>query len=301
MKILLTGGTGLIGSQLVRLLLDRGHQVVILTRNLAGKPAMTGVQYAAWDGKIDGSWVKLMPAIDAVVNLAGENIGGHLWTPAHKELVRTSRVQAGKVLVEAIRQSSRKPDLFIQSSAIGYYGPSGDQPLGEDAPSGRDWQSDICREWEGVTQPLDAMGIRRLVIRSGVVLSLDGGAFPRLLLPFKLFAGGPIGSGRQWLSWIHWRDEIEAISHLIHHTGAEGVYNLTAPEAMSNAEFGRLLGRVIKRPYWFPTPGFAIRLVLGEMSTLVLDGQRVFPQRLIESGFQFRFAKVQDALMDLFK
>jgi uncharacterized protein len=301
MSILLTGGTGLIGSQLVRLLVEQGQQVVVLTRNPTSKPAMYGVEYAAWDGKVDGSWVKLMPAMDAVINLAGENIGGHRWTPSHKDLVRASRVQAGKTLVEAIRQSSRKPDVFIQSSAIGYYGSSGDQPLGEDAPSGSDWQSDICRDWEDATQPLEAMGIRRVIIRSGVVLSLGGGAFPRLLLPFKLLVGGPIGSGRQWLSWIHWRDEIEAISHLVCRPDAQGVYNLTAPEAMTNADFGRLLGRTTQRPYWFPTPAFALRLVLGEMSTLVLDGQRVFPQRLLESGYQFRFAKAQDALRDIFK
>ena len=300
MRVLIAGGTGLIGSALSRLLLDQGHQVVILSRRSQSDPAFEGAEQVTWDSRTTGPWAAEVSRADAVVNLAGENIGGKRWTAAHKERVRLSRVQAGNVLVEAIRQSARKPAVVIQSSAIGYYGPSDDRVLKEDAPPGRDYMAQICQDWEGATRPVETLGIRRSVIRTGIVLSLDGGAFPRMALPFRLFAGGPLGNGRQWLSWIHLKDEVEAIAFLIQNDSARGIFNLTAPEPLTNADFGRILGKMIHRPYWMPAPAFALKLVLGEMSTLVLDGQRVVPERLVALGYKFRFPKAKEALEDIF-
>jgi hypothetical protein len=233
---------------------------------------------------------------DAIFNLAGENLGAHLWTPKHKAKVLSSRANAGQAVMQALKEAKRRPRVLVQASAIGYYGASDERTLVEKSPAGKDWQARVCQDWEASTLGADYMSVRRVVVRTGLVLTKNGGVLPKLLLPFRLFAGGPLGSGKQYYSWIAMQDEIRALLFLLKNDSATGVYNLTAPNPLTQAEFGRIEAQVLHRPYWFPTPAFAMRLALGEMSTLVLDGQRVAPDRLSKAGFTFSFDQLKPAL-----
>jgi uncharacterized protein (TIGR01777 family) len=269
-----------------------------------------GARAVRWDGQTASGWGELADGAEAVVNLAGESIGGENmlalmtkpWTRERLQLIRTSRVNAGKAVVHAIEQARVKPRVLVQSSAVGYYGLPGDQETTEDTPAGDDALAKICLDWEATTASVEAQGVRRVVIRTGgVVMSTQGGALPFMLLPFKLFVGGPLGSGKQWFSWIHIADEVRAIRFLMERADALGAFNLCAPEPLRNAELARVIGQVTHRPSFMPTPAFAMKLLLGDKATLVLDGQRQVPKRLLELGFQFQFPKVQAALQDLLK
>jgi len=300
MRVILAGGTGLIGRALAANLVADGHEVILLSRSpgrVTGLPA--GARAEEWDGRTAAGWGPLADGAQAVVNLAGENLGAARWTTERKRRIRESRLNAGQAVVQAVQAAGRAPRVAIQSSAVGYYGPQGDQELAEEAPPGSDFLAQLCVEWEASTAPVEALGVRRAVVRSGVVLSARDGALPRMLLPFKLFAGGPLGNGRQWLSWIHIADEVAAIRFLIETEEASGPFNLTAPHPLTNAEFGRAVGRVLGRPAWLPAPALALRLALGEMATVVLDGQRAVPRRLLDLGFTFRFPEAEAALRDL--
>jgi len=300
MRIIITGGTGLIGRALAANLAADGHEVILLSRapgRVTGLPA--GVRAEGWDGRTAAGWGPLADGAQAVVNLAGENLGAARWTAERKRRIHESRLNAGRAVVQAVQSAGRAPRVVIQSSAVGYYGPQGDRELAEETPPGSDFLAQLCVEWEASTAPLEAMGVRRAVIRSGVVLHASDGALPRMLLPFKLFVGGPLGSGRQVLSWIHIADEVAAIRFLLETEAAAGPFNLAAPQSLTNAEFGRVVGRVLGRPAWMPAPAFALRLALGEMATVVLDGQRAVPRRLLALGFAFRFPEAEAALHDL--
>ena len=204
-----------------------------------------------------------------------------------------------QAVVEAVERASVKPRVVVQASGAGYYGPRGDEEILEDAPAGRDFLGRTAVEWENSTAPVESLGVRRAVIRSGVVLSTVGGAFSLMMLPFRLFVGGPFGSGRQWFSWIHIADQVRAIRFLIENDAPNGPFNLAAPGPVTNADFGRTLGRVLRRPSFIPAPAFALRLFLGEMSTVLLDGQRAVPRRLLDLGFNFCFPEVETALRDI--
>jgi len=260
---------------------------------------MPRVKFIEWDGKTLGEWSEQIDQVDAIINLAGENIGATRWSNTRKNLIRDSRIKAGEILTQAIGNASAHPKVFIQASAIGFYGTIDKGLLTEKSPPGDDFLAEISKKWEQSCFGVESMGIRRVIIRTGVVLSKQEGALSRMLLPFKFFFGGPLGSGKQMVSWIHLEDEISAICFLLENENARGIYNLTSPESVTNAELGKWIGRITHRPYWLPAPGFALRLLLGEMSTLVLDGQSVIPERLLESGFQFKFDKISDALSDL--
>jgi uncharacterized protein (TIGR01777 family) len=235
-----------------------------------------------------------------VVNLAGAGIADEAWSEARKKELEESRVNAGRAIVEAISAASVKPKVLIQSSAVGYYGVQDDDSIiTEDSPPGHDFLAGICQSWEASTAPVEAMGVRRVVIRSGVVLDMQGGALPRMVLPFRFFAGGPIGSVRQWFPWIHYCDEVEAIRFLIETEAARGPFNLAAPEPLRNRDFAKLIGKVMKRPAFAPAPGLAFKVMFGEMSTVLLDGQRVVPKRLQELGYQFKFPQAEAALGDV--
>ncbi|HOU14205.1 MAG TPA: TIGR01777 family oxidoreductase [Anaerolineae bacterium] len=301
MRILVTGGTGLIGRALVADVRRDAHEVVVLSRNPARAPDLApGVEVQPWDGRTVAGWGPLVNGVDAVVNLAGENISSGRWTAAHKARIVQSRLDAGRALVQAIAAATYKPRVLIQASAVGYYGPRGAEALTEDAPPGEDWLAQLAVEWEAVTRPVEDVGVRRAVIRTGVVLTRAGGALPKMALPFRFFVGGPVGSGRQILPWIHHADVVAAIRFLIDHADARGPFNLTAPEAPTNAEFGRALGRAMRRPAWLPVPGFALRLLFGEMATVLLTGQRAVPAKLQQLGFTFRFPMLDAALADIF-
>ncbi|MBN2503097.1 MAG: TIGR01777 family oxidoreductase [Anaerolineales bacterium] len=305
MRIIITGGTGLIGSKLAQDLIDNGYEDIILSRNpenAQGIPA--GAQVVAWDSKTAAGWGHLADGAYGIVNLAGASLAGEgffptPWTDERKRLIVQSRLDAGKAVLEAIRAAENKPKVLVQSSAIGYYGPRGDENLDEQSRPTNDFLADVCQQWEAVTKPAEALGVRRVVIRTGVVLSMEGGAFTRLLLPFKLFAGGPMGNGQQYISWIHMADEINAIRFLLENETAQGAFNLTAPNPKRNREFAQVLGQIMKRPSFIPVPGFALRLMFGEVATVVVDGQKVHPERLQKLGFEYQFPQLKPALRDL--
>jgi uncharacterized protein (TIGR01777 family) len=305
MRVIITGGTGLIGRALSADLAADGHEVIVLSRTPERANGLAaGVRAERWDGRTADGWGALADGADAIVNLAGANISGEglfpsRWTDERKRIIRESRLNAGRAVVDAVRQASRKPGVVIQASGIGVYGPHGDALIAEDGPVGQGFLASFAgHDWEPSTAPVEAMGVRRAIIRTGVVLSKTEGALRPMLLQFRLFAGGPIGSGKQWLSWIHVKDEARAIRFLIENQSASGPFNLAAPQAVTNAQFARTLGRVMGRPSWLPVPGVVMRAAFGEVADLLLTGQRGVPQRLTDLGFQFRFPELEGALRD---
>ncbi len=300
MRTIITGGTGLIGRALAASLAADGNEVVVLSRNpdrASDLPA--GVQAQGWDAHSAQGWGHLADGADAIVNLAGQSIAGLRWTQSHKRRIRQSRLNAAQAVVEAIEAAANKPRVLIQASGVGYYGDRGDQRVTEQTPPGDDWLARFAVEWEASSQPVETWGVRRAMIRTGAVLSTRGGVLPLMALPFKLFVGGPVGSGRQYVPWIHIVDEVAAIRFLIDNQEAAGPFNLSAPNPLTNAQFSRTLARVLGRPAWIRVPGPILRLLLGEMASLVLEGQRAVPQRLLDIGFSFRFPDAEAALRDL--
>lgn len=300
MKVLITGGTGFLGVALTNSLLKDGHQVWLLSRNPRGARIPAGAQAAAWDGRTAAGWGGLVNEMDAIVNLAGKSLASWPWTRAVKQEFWESRTNAGQAVVEAVSQAARRPKVLIQSSGINHYGLDG--PMADEAtPPADDFLARLTVAWEDATQPVEALGVRRVVIRTAVVLGRDGGLLGLMALPVKLFVGGPIGGGKQAVPWIHVADEVGAIRFLMENEAARGPFNLIAPEATSNADFYRKLAKALHRPYWFPTPAFLLRLVLGEMSSLVVDGRFSQPKRLSELGYRFQFAGLEAALADLLR
>lgn len=305
MNVLITGGSGLLGRRLTRHLLASGHQVTILSRNpqaVTGLPA--AVTVAGWDGRTAAGWQPYADAADAIVNLAGASIKGDgflpsRWTPKRKALILNSRVQAGQAVMEALRAAPKKPRTLLQASAVGYYGPRGAEPVTEDSAPGADFLAGVCQQWESSTQEAESLGVRRVVLRTGLPLSMQGGAMPLLVLPFRLFAGGWFGDGRQYYPWIHIDDFIAALAFLLENDKARGVFNISAPQPVPNRQFAATLGSVLRRPSWLPTPRFAMQLALGEVSTVVLDGQNAVPAALQQAGFVFKYPELEPALRDL--
>jgi uncharacterized protein len=304
MRIVITGGTGLIGRALARSLSgdggESGHDVVVLTRDPDRVGTLPpGVRAARWDGRTAQGWSSLLEADTAIVHLAGESVAQGRWTAEKKRRIRDSRVVSGAAVMDAIREAPVKPRVLIQSSAVGYYGGRGDEVIPEDAPPGRDFLSEVCREWEASTAEAESLGVRRAVARTGIVLAREGGALPVMSLPFKLMIGGPIGDGRQWFPWIHIEDEAGALRFLLERDDARGPFNLTAPHPVTNRELTKTLARALGRPGFLPAPGFALRIALGEMADSLLQGQRAVPSRLSELGYAFRWPVLEPALRNL--
>lgn len=301
MRVIITGGTGLIGRQLCANLVKDGHEAIALSRDPQShqRQMPDGVSLVGWDAQSAQGWGELVNGADAIVNLVGENLSARLWSAAQKRRIRESRLNGGQAMVEAIRLSKRKPKVVVQASGVNYYGPGGDEVISEDHPAGSDFLSQVCVDWEASTAEVEKMGVRRVIIRSGVVLDKKEGALPRFLLQFRLFAGGTLGDGRQWLSWIHPQDEINGIRFLIENQDASGAFNLTSPNPKTNLEFGKAIGRVLHRPALIRVPAFVIKLVFGEMSIVVLKGQRAVPQNLSKIGFQFSHPELQEAVKDV--
>jgi uncharacterized protein (TIGR01777 family) len=307
MRVFVTGGTGLIGTRLVRRLGEHQDSVVVLTRRPTEArerlgPACTVVE---GDPMKPGPWMDAIDDCDAVIHLAGENVFARRWNEAFKNLIRDSRVRGTDNVVQALSKNPRttagNPRVLVNASAVGYYGPHGDEELTEDSPPGDDFLARACVDWEKAALAGERLGLRVAVVRVGVVLDPQGGALAKLLTPFKLGAGGKVGTGRQWMPWVH-RDDIVGLFLLaLDSANATGPINGTAPNPVTNYEFTKALGRALGRPTLLPTPAFALRLMLGEVAGVVTSGQRVLPRRAQALGYQFKFPTIDGALADLLK
>ena len=303
MNLVVTGGTGFIGQALCVSLSRRGHRVTVLTRNGRAASQLFGtlVTTVNWNGHDPGVWEESLEGTDAVINLAGAPIADARWTDARKQLLTDSRVHLTKRLVEAISQRSSKPSILISASGIGYYGPSDDRVLSEAAPRGHGFLADLCLAWENEARRAAEFGTRVVLLRTGMVLELDGGALPKMLLPFRLYLGGPITPGTQWVSWIHRSDHVGLIEWAVTTPSVSGPINAVAPEPERMQAFCATLGRVLNRPSWLPVPGTALRLGLGELSTLMTTGQRVSPEKALTSGYVFHYPTLEVALQTILK
>ncbi|HVT42908.1 MAG TPA: TIGR01777 family oxidoreductase [Thermoanaerobaculia bacterium] len=290
MKVVVSGGSGFIGSAVVRHRLERGDEVVVISRRPASVTVGRGV---GWDGP---QFREEVATADAVINLAGENIARGRWSEDRKEALRESRLRSTEWIVGAFRTEPGRRRVLINASAIGYYGSRGNEVLTEDSQPGFDFLSKLTRDWESAARTAQPLA-RVVILRFGIVLGTDGGALPRMMLPFKLFAGGRIGRGDQWMSWIDRDDVVGLIDWALRDPAVEGVFNATAPAPVTNAEFTRRLASALHRPAILPVPPFALRLVLGEMAgALLLASQRVVPGRALEAGYSFRYAELDDSL-----
>jgi uncharacterized protein (TIGR01777 family) len=301
MKIVIAGGSGFLGMALTRALIQAGNAVAILTRGSAGEAA--GVRRVTWTPDGDtGRWAAALAGADVVVNLAGESIAAGRWSAARKRRIEASRLHATRSLVAAIAAQNPRPRVFVSASAVGYYGPRGDDLITEAAGPGHDFLAGVCAKWEAEAERAADLGVRVLQPRTGLVLARGGGALPKMLLPFRLGGGGRLASGSQYWPWIHLDDWVRLISWTLGAPALSGPVNATAPTPVTNAEFSRALGRAMHRPALLPAPAFALRLMLGEMAVaLLLSGQRAIPAKAIATGFVFRFTTVGDALADLFR
>jgi uncharacterized protein (TIGR01777 family) len=303
MRVVIAGGSGLIGRALTAPLAAQRNEVVVLSRDPArvrGLPP--GARVAGWDGRTAAGWGALLDSGTVIINLAGEPVADGRWTVERKRRIRESRLHAGGAVVEAVRQAAgtgRAPALLIQASATGYYGDAGDDEVTEDHPAGDDFLAAVSVAWEAATAEIESLGVRRVLLRTGIVLHPDGGALPRMVLPFRLGAGGRLGGGRQWFPWIHWLDEIDAILFLLANSAARGPFNLSAPQPVRNRDWSRALGRQLHRPSFLGAPAFALRLALGDMAEALLHGQRALPQRLLAAGYSFHHPTLGEALQDL--
>jgi uncharacterized protein (TIGR01777 family) len=295
MKVLIAGGSGFLGTALKNALTQGGHEVFILTRGRSQSP-----HHIHWDGKNAEVWPHHINEIDAVVNLTGFGLEHWPWTKRQKQRFLDSRVLPGRALVSAIQSASRRPGIFLQISGINRYGLHGEGIADESTPAADDYLAQLTVPWEATTQPVEELGVRRVIARSAVVLARRGGLFPLMTLPAHLFFGGKLGTGDQAMPWIHLADQVRALKFLLENDEARGPYNLIAPTPTSNEEFMRTIAGTLRRPFWFHVPGFLLKLALGEMSVLVTEGRYSQPKRLLEQGFQFKFPKLPEALHDIF-
>ncbi len=294
MKVLIAGGTGFLGSALGRALQSSRHEVWVLTRRQPQQ--QNEIQ---WDGRSTDGWTRILSEIDAVINATGYGLEHWPWTERQKQRFIDSRVRPGAALAEGIARAQHKPSVFLQISGINYYGAQGEGVADENSPPADDYLARLAVQWEAASKPVEEVGVRRIVARTAVVLDAHGGLFPLMALPVKLWVGGPLGNGRQAVPWIHLDDQIAAMRFLLERQDAAGPFNLIAPEPTSNAQFMRAVARALHRPYWLPSPAFALKVALGEMSTLVLEGRYSKPGRLIQMGFEFRYPTIDMALENL--
>jgi uncharacterized protein (TIGR01777 family) len=301
MNIVITGGTGFLGSALARQLIARGDDVIVLSRGASS--AVPGARVVRWQPDAEpGEWRQAIDGSHAVVNLAGESIAGKRWSADQKRRILDSRLHATRALVDAIRQTASPPAVLLSGSAVGYYGPCGDEVITDDSPAGSDFLADVCRQWEAEASRAASAQTRVACIRTGLVLGLEGGALPQMLPPFKFGVGGPVGSGRQYWPWIHRDDWVAVAQWILDSTPVSGPVNATAPSPTPNAEFARSLGRAMHRPAFMPAPAFALRLLLGEMAdALLLSGQRAVPAKAERLGYRFRYRTADEALAALFR
>ena len=306
MKVAVAGATGFVGQRLVQRLQAEGHQVIALTRNLEQarqvfSAANHSLEIVAYTPTESGDWQQAIAGCEAVVNLAGEPIAEKRWTLEEKTIILSSRQLVTRKLVEAIQQSNPKPGVLVNASAIGYYGTSETAVFDETSGPGNDFLAEVCKTWETEANQVKQAGVRVVILRLGIVLDKDGGALAKMLPAFRLFAGGPIGSGKQWFSWIHRDDVVDLILYALTHPEMAGVFNATAPNPVHMADLSHTLGQVLKRPSWLPVPAFALEMMLGDGAKVVLEGQQVLPKQTQEAGFQFRYPTLEQALEQILK
>ncbi|ERN42188.1 putative nucleoside-diphosphate sugar epimerase [Rubidibacter lacunae KORDI 51-2] len=304
MKVAIAGATGFIGSRLVQMLHEQGDAIVVLTRDakhawrVFPERAFPNVQVVEYVPTDSGNWQQSLSGCNAVVNLAGTAIAAERWTPERKQLIYDSRVHTTERIVEGIANAELKPSVLINASAIGYYGTSETATFEEASAPGNDFLASVCQDWEAAARKVEAACVRLAIVRFGIVLG-NGGAIAKLLTPFRLFAGGPLGSGHQWFSWIHRDDLVRFLIEAIARPDLSGVFNGTAPNPVRMSELCDTLGTVLKRPSWLPVPGFALEMLLGDAAKVVLEGQEVLPRNIEASGFEYRYPQLEPALQEI--
>lgn len=303
MNILVSGASGFIGRAVVRELLSAGHKITALTRVSKKTPGLFGreVTVLDWDAKTLSAWSGQVGAVDAIVNLTGESIANSRWSAAQKEKIIRSRTDATAALVQSISVASRRPKILINASAVGYYGSVPEGEVNESAPSGTGFLAETCRRWEESALKAEAYGVRVVLLRIGVVLGREGGALAKMLLPFKLFVGGALGDGKQWFPWVH-RDEISRIvNYCVENERIKGAVNACSPNPVRMSEFAGALGKALHRPAWAPVPALVLKTLLGELSEMILTGQKVVPLKLLQNDYRFRFPVLSDALTSILR
>lgn len=293
MKIILAGATGFIGKSLIESLLKDRHSIFLLTRRDINAENVTVLQ---WDARTLDKWSKQIDGADAVINLSGESIAAKRWSDNQKKRLTDSRILSTRVLVQAIAMASKKPKTLINASAVGYYGHVAENDVTETHSPANDFLGRLCAAWEAEAVKAEELGVRVVLPRIGIVLGGDGGALQKMVLPFKFFAGGPLGSGHQWMPWIHLDDVIAGLQFLLNHPAIHGAINFTAPDPVRMKEFCKTLGDVLHRPSWAPVPSFILKRLLGEMAAIVLNGQKAVPKKLIDSGFEFKYTDLKNAI-----
>ncbi|OMF56626.1 TIGR01777 family protein [Paenibacillus sp. FSL R5-0490] len=301
MRIAIAGGTGFVGSALVKKLLDKNHELFILTRNTADKHSSKNLNYVQWLND-DDSPEDALESIDVFINLAGESINSGRWTDERKKRILNSRITATREVLRIISRLEEKPYTLINASAVGYYGTFRNETFTEaNRKSGTDFLAETVRRWEEEASKAEEFEVRTVFCRFGIILEKNDGALPRMALPYKLFAGGPVGTGDQWVSWIHLDDVVNGILFCMELEQLQGPVNFTSPTPLTMKEFGKILGEVLNRPHWLPAPGFALKIALGEMSTLVLEGQKVLPEKLQTFGYDFLYPDLRSALRNIYQ
>jgi len=300
-KIIITGATGLIGRKLSQKLTEAGHQIIVFSRNASSAKNILKKDYTYidWDYRNSDKWIESISTADVIVHLAGINLFAKRWNKKFKEEILASRKETTKALVDAVKLSQAKPEVFVSASGVGYYGDCGDKLLDENSPAGNDFLAEVCKVWEAEAAVVEQAGVRRVSVRTGIVLSKEDGALKRMLLPFKLFVGGPLGNGKQWFPWIHIDDIVGIYFHAIENQNLIGAVNAASPNICTMKGFAETLGKVLHRPSLFPVPELALKIAIGEAGKVVLMSQRVKVNKLLESGYKFKFENLEEALRNL--
>ncbi len=302
MKIIVTGATGLIGRKLTGKLLENGNEVTVFTRSVnKAKEKLDATEFVEWNPMNISAWIDQLDGKDAIINLAGENIMSKRWNEQHKKNIFQSRMITTRALVNAMYHVRNKPSVFISASAIGYYGLTGEELITEESKPGTDFLAILTQKWEREAIDAEYVGVRRVSLRIGIVLDKTGGALAKMLMPFRFFLGGPLGTGKQWFSWIHIDDLVKFILFALENERIKGSYNLTSPNPVRMGEFAATLGKVLHRPSFFRVPGLILKVMIGEGAEYLLHGSKVIPVKTLASGFKFDFETLEDALRDLLK
>jgi uncharacterized protein len=302
-NLIITGATGFLGKKLVNDLRSDGYEITVFSRdiNKAKSEVPSADAVVEWDYKKPEEWFEHVDGKYGIIHLAGANLGSKRWTEEYKKILYDSRIDSSRSLVRAIKKSNKKPEVLISASAVGYYGERGEEVLTEDSPPGNDFLADLCKDWEDEVNKAAELGVRTVTVRTGVMLSKDEGALERMLLPFKLFVGGPLGNGDQWFPWVHLNDIINIYRFILDNPNVDGAVNASSPIPVKMKAFASILGEVLHRPALFPVPKFALKIAAGEVADYITESQRVIPKKLEENNYEFEFVEVKEALEDILK